>query len=121
MHRTVAQLLTLLAAILYYGQLAARELCALSIPTASLAYRTCLLQRLLRVINRVKITFYAGYASAFYVSSDNGQTFAAGGSLTGASQINYVTVHPTTAGKVYVSSNSGIYLSTDFGSSFYAA
>jgi xyloglucan-specific exo-beta-1,4-glucanase len=62
--------------------------------------------------------FYAGYASAFYVSSDNGQTFAAGGSLTGASQINYVTVHPTTAGKVYVSSNSGIYLSTDFGSSF---
>ena len=62
--------------------------------------------------------FYAGYASAFYVSSDNGQTFAAGGSLTGASQINYVTVHPTTAGKVYVSSDAGIYLSTDFGSSF---
>jgi xyloglucan-specific exo-beta-1,4-glucanase len=62
--------------------------------------------------------FYAGYASTFYVSSDNGQTFAAGGSLSSASQINYVVVHPTIAGQVYVSTDSGIYLSTNFGSSF---
>jgi len=62
--------------------------------------------------------FYAGYASTFYVSSDNGQTFAAGGSLSGASQINYVIAHPKTAGQVYVSTNAGIYLSTNFGSSF---
>lgn len=62
--------------------------------------------------------FYAGYASTFYVSSDNGQTFAAGGSLSGSSQINYVIVHPKTAGQVYVSTNAGIYVSTNFGSSF---
>ena len=62
--------------------------------------------------------FYAGYASSFYVSSDNGKTFAAGGSLSGVSQINYVIVHPTIAGQVYVSTNAGIYLSTNFGSSF---
>jgi xyloglucan-specific exo-beta-1,4-glucanase len=62
--------------------------------------------------------FYSGYASTFYVSSNNGQTFTAGGSLTGASQINSVTVHPTTAGQVYVGTNAGIYLSTDSGSTF---
>jgi xyloglucan-specific exo-beta-1,4-glucanase len=62
--------------------------------------------------------FYSGYASAFYVSSDNGQTFAAGGSLSGASQINSVIAHPTTAGSVYVGTDGGIYQSTDFASSF---
>lgn len=62
--------------------------------------------------------FYAGYASTFYVSSNNGLTFAAGGSLSGATQINYVVVHPTIAGQVYVSTDAGIYLSTNFGSSF---
>ncbi|PMD37994.1 carbohydrate-binding module family 1 protein [Hyaloscypha variabilis F] len=62
--------------------------------------------------------FYAGSSATFYVSSNNGETFAAGGSLGSATQINYITVHPTTAGKVYVSTNAGIYLSTNFGSSF---
>jgi xyloglucan-specific exo-beta-1,4-glucanase len=62
--------------------------------------------------------FYSGYASTFYVSSNNGQTFAAGGSLSGATQINDVIVHPKIAGQVYVSTNAGIYLSTNFGSSF---
>jgi xyloglucan-specific exo-beta-1,4-glucanase len=62
--------------------------------------------------------FYAGYTSTFYVSSNNGETFASGGSLSGATQINYVNVHPTIAGQVYVSTDAGIYLSTNFGSSF---
>jgi xyloglucan-specific exo-beta-1,4-glucanase len=62
--------------------------------------------------------FYAGYASTFYVSSNNGQSFVAGGSLSGVSQINYVIVHPTVAGQVYTSTNAGIYISTNFGSSF---
>ena len=62
--------------------------------------------------------FYGGYASTFYVSSNNGQTFAAGGTLSGATQINDVIVHPKIAGQVYVSTNAGIYLSTNFGSSF---
>jgi xyloglucan-specific exo-beta-1,4-glucanase len=62
--------------------------------------------------------FYAGCASTFYASSNNGQSFAAGGSLSGVSQINYIIVHPTIAGQVYVSTNAGIYLSTNFGSSF---
>lgn len=62
--------------------------------------------------------FYAAYSSTFYVSSNNGQTFASGGSISGASQINYVIVHPTVAGQIYVSTNAGIYISTNFGSSF---
>ena len=62
--------------------------------------------------------FYAAYASTFYVSSNTGQTFASGGSLGGASQINYIAVHPTVAGHVYVSTNAGIYQSTSAGSSF---
>jgi xyloglucan-specific exo-beta-1,4-glucanase len=62
--------------------------------------------------------FYGGYSSTFYVSSNNGETFAAGGALTGATTINYVIAHPKTAGKVYVSTNAGIYLSTNFGASF---
>jgi xyloglucan-specific exo-beta-1,4-glucanase len=62
--------------------------------------------------------FYAGYASTFYVSSNNGATFAAGGALSGASTINYVIAHPKTAGTVYVSTDAGIYVSTNFGASF---
>lgn len=62
--------------------------------------------------------FYAAYASTVYVSSNNGQTFVSGGSISGASQINYVTVHPKVAGQVYVGTDAGIYLSTNFGSSF---
>jgi xyloglucan-specific exo-beta-1,4-glucanase len=62
--------------------------------------------------------FYAGYSSTFYVSSNNGATFATGGALTGASTVNYVIAHPKTAGTVYVSTDAGIYYSTNFGASF---
>ncbi|KAH8594573.1 hypothetical protein B0O99DRAFT_513709 [Bisporella sp. PMI_857] len=64
--------------------------------------------------------FYAGSSSNFYISSDNGQSFFSGGSLSGASRINYIAAHPTTAGQVYVSTNAGIYMSTNFGRSFTA-
>ncbi|KAH8881944.1 glycoside hydrolase family 74 protein [Thozetella sp. PMI_491] len=62
--------------------------------------------------------FYAGYASTFYVSSDTGSTFVKGGSLGSATQINYIAVHPTTAGQVYVSTDVGIFESTSYGASF---
>jgi xyloglucan-specific exo-beta-1,4-glucanase len=62
--------------------------------------------------------FYGGYSSTFYVSSNNGATFAAGGALTGAPTVNDVIAHPKTAGTVYVSTSAGIYLSTNFGASF---
>jgi xyloglucan-specific exo-beta-1,4-glucanase len=62
--------------------------------------------------------FYGGHSSTFYVSSNNGVTFVAGGALTGTTTINYVIAHPKTSGTVYVSTNTGIYLSTNFGTSF---
>jgi xyloglucan-specific exo-beta-1,4-glucanase len=62
--------------------------------------------------------FYAGSGATFYVSSNTGSTFAKGGSLSGAAQVNYIAVHPTTAGQVYVSTDVGIFESTDFGTTF---
>jgi xyloglucan-specific exo-beta-1,4-glucanase len=59
--------------------------------------------------------FYAGSGATFYVSSDTGATFAKGGSLGSATQVNYVAVHPTVGGQVYVSTDVGIFESTDFG------
>ena len=62
--------------------------------------------------------FYAGYGSTFYVSSDTGATFQKAGALTGATQLNYIVVHPAIAGQVYVSTDVGIFKSTNYGASF---
>lgn len=62
--------------------------------------------------------FYAGSGATFYVSSDIGVTFSAGGTLSGATDIRDIAAHPTTAGTVYVSTDAGVFVSTDSGSSF---
>ncbi|KAI0429061.1 family 74 glycoside hydrolase [Xylaria sp. FL1042] len=62
--------------------------------------------------------FYAGYSSTFYVSKDTGGMFAAGGALSGATSIRDIAVHPKTAGDVWVSTDVGIFHSTDYGASF---
>ncbi|KAI0907399.1 glycoside hydrolase family 74 protein [Ustulina deusta] len=62
--------------------------------------------------------FYAGYSSTFYVSKDTAVTFTAGGALSGASSVRAIAAHPTTAGEVWVSTDVGIFRSTDYGASF---
>ncbi|KAI1420326.1 glycoside hydrolase family 74 protein [Xylaria sp. FL1777] len=61
--------------------------------------------------------FYAGY-STFYVSKDTGATFAAGGALSGATSVRDIAAHPKTAGEVWVSTDVGIFRSTNYGASF---
>ncbi|KAI0112562.1 family 74 glycoside hydrolase [Nemania sp. FL0031] len=62
--------------------------------------------------------FYAGYSSTFYVSKDSASNFAAGGTLSGATSIRAVAAHPKVAGEVWVSTDVGIFRSTNFGASF---
>ncbi|KAI0517950.1 glycoside hydrolase family 74 protein [Xylaria bambusicola] len=62
--------------------------------------------------------FYAGSAATFYVSKDTGTTFAAGGTLTGATSVRDIAAHPKIAGEVWVSTNVGIFRSTDYGATF---
>ncbi|KAI1268130.1 carbohydrate-binding module family 1 protein [Xylariaceae sp. FL1019] len=62
--------------------------------------------------------FYGGSGSTFYVSKDTGSSFAAGGALTGAATVNAIAAHPTTAGEVWVSTDAGIFRSTNYGASF---
>ncbi|KAK9788553.1 putative Xyloglucanase [Seiridium cardinale] len=62
--------------------------------------------------------FYAGSSATFYVSTDTGSTFAAGGSLGSATSIRDIAVNPATAGDVWVSTDVGIFHSTDYGATF---
>lgn len=62
--------------------------------------------------------FYGGSGSTFYVSSDTGSTFTKGGALGSATSIRDITVHPTTAGEVWASTDNGIFKSADFGATF---
>lgn len=62
--------------------------------------------------------FYAGSSATFYVSTDTGTTFAAGGKLGSATAIRDITASPATSGDVWVSTDVGIFHSTDSGASF---
>lgn len=62
--------------------------------------------------------FYGGASGAFYVSTDTGSTFTKAGALGSASTVVDIAPHPTTAGTVYLSTNSGIFKSTNYGSTF---
>ncbi|KAJ2899840.1 Xyloglucanase [Zalerion maritima] len=64
--------------------------------------------------------FYAGSGSTFYVSSDIAASFSEGGTLDSASEIRDIVTHPDNAGEMYVSTDVGIFSSTDYGSSFTA-
>ena len=65
-------------------------------------------------------TFYGASGSSFYVSRDAGRTFSRGGTLGSYSSPYKIAVHPTTAGDVWVSTNTGLFHSTNFGASFKA-
>jgi xyloglucan-specific exo-beta-1,4-glucanase len=61
---------------------------------------------------------YAGSGGNFYVSADKGAAFSRGGMLSGAGAIRDISVHPTVGGDVWVSTDVGIFHSTDFGAAF---
>ncbi|KAK2040079.1 fungal cellulose binding domain-containing protein [Colletotrichum somersetense] len=67
---------------------------------------------------RNNTVFYGASGSRFYRSTDTGATFSTAGSVGSATSINHVEAHPVKAGDVWVSTNAGIFHSTDYGSSF---
>ncbi|KAF7560154.1 hypothetical protein G7046_g3990 [Stylonectria norvegica] len=62
--------------------------------------------------------FYAASAATLYVSSNKASSFAKGGSLGAAAAIRDIEVHLTKAGELYVSTDVGIFHSTDHGATF---
>lgn len=67
---------------------------------------------------RTNAYFYAGSGATFYVSPDTGSTFSKGGGLGSATSIRDIAVHPTTAGEVWVSTDVGLFRSTNYGAAF---
>ncbi|KAK2758283.1 Xyloglucanase [Arachnomyces sp. PD_36] len=63
--------------------------------------------------------FYAGSGAQFFVSTDSGATFQNSSATLGASKtINDIEVNPAIAGDVWVSTDAGVFHTTDFGSTF---
>ncbi|KAK1454357.1 fungal cellulose binding domain-containing protein [Colletotrichum cuscutae] len=61
--------------------------------------------------------FYAGSKATFYVSTDGAVTFTES-PLGNVTEIRFIAAHPATAGELFVSTNSGVFHSTDFGKTF---
>ncbi|KAG6845973.1 hypothetical protein H0H87_011021 [Tephrocybe sp. NHM501043] len=64
--------------------------------------------------------FYGASGSSFYISTDNGKTFTVKGSLGSSAYPSKIVVHPTVTGDVWVSSDTGLFHSTDSGATFIA-
>lgn len=62
--------------------------------------------------------FYAGSKATFYISTDGAATFTESSPLANATEIRHIAAHPTTAGEIWVSTDAGIFHSTDFGKAF---
>ncbi|CAN8098205.1 unnamed protein product [Discula destructiva] len=62
--------------------------------------------------------FYGAAAGSFYVSKNTGSTFTKAGALGSATSVVDIAPHPIIAGTVYVSTNLGIFKSTNYGSTF---
>lgn len=62
--------------------------------------------------------FYGAAGSSFYLSTDGGKTFTAKGSLGPSTSPFRVVVHPNLTGDVWVSTDKGLFHSTDSGTSF---
>lgn len=62
--------------------------------------------------------FYGGSSGSFYVSTNTGASFTKGGTLGSATSVVDIAPHPTVAGTVYVSTDQGVFKSTDYGSGF---
>ncbi|KAJ3564253.1 hypothetical protein NP233_g8414 [Leucocoprinus birnbaumii] len=64
--------------------------------------------------------FYGASKSSFYVSGDNGKTFSVKGSLGSSTSPFDIAVNPNVSGDVWVSTDKGLFHSTNNGTSFTA-
>ncbi|KAJ7102200.1 hypothetical protein B0H15DRAFT_813586 [Mycena belliarum] len=64
--------------------------------------------------------FYGAAVNTFYLSTDGGKTFASKASLSSSTSPAKVIVNPKVSGDVWVSTDKGLFHSTDFGTSFTA-
>ncbi|KAF9036414.1 Oligoxyloglucan reducing end-specific cellobiohydrolase [Hymenopellis radicata] len=64
--------------------------------------------------------FYAASSSSFYLSTDGGKTFAVNGSLGSSSSPVKIVVNPSVTGDIWVSTDKGLFHSTNNGTSFTA-
>ncbi|KAJ8084220.1 hypothetical protein PM082_002987 [Marasmius tenuissimus] len=64
--------------------------------------------------------FYGALTNKFYVSTDGGKTFAAKGTLGSSNSPFKIVVHPSVSGDVWVSTDTGLFHSTNSGSTFTA-
>ncbi|KIY65508.1 glycoside hydrolase family 74 protein [Cylindrobasidium torrendii FP15055 ss-10] len=62
--------------------------------------------------------FYAASGSSFYISEDTGSTFTVASELTNTTAPVQIVVNPDVAGDVWVSSDGGLFHSTDYGATF---
>ncbi|TFK76921.1 Oligoxyloglucan reducing end-specific cellobiohydrolase [Pluteus cervinus] len=62
--------------------------------------------------------FYGASGSTFYLSTDGGKTFSAKGKLGSSTSAAKVVVNPGVTGDVWVSTDIGLFHSTDSGTSF---
>lgn len=67
---------------------------------------------------RNNTVFYGGASGAFYVSTNTGTSFSKAGALGSATSVVDIAPHPTVAGTVYVSTDTGIFKSTNYGAAF---
>lgn len=64
--------------------------------------------------------FYGAASSSFYLSTDGGKTFSAKGSLGTSTSPVKIVVNPSVTGDVWVSTDKGLFHSTNLGASFSA-
>lgn len=64
--------------------------------------------------------FYGASGATFYLSVDGGKTFAAKGSLGSSTTANKVVVNVNVTGDIWVSTDKGIFHTTNSGTSFSA-
>lgn len=69
---------------------------------------------------KVNSIFYASSNGRFYRSTDGGKTFTATATLGSSSSSNTVIVHPSVTGDIWVSTDTGLFHSTNNGTSFTA-
>ncbi|KAJ7492893.1 hypothetical protein FB451DRAFT_1220016 [Mycena latifolia] len=62
--------------------------------------------------------FYGAAVNSFYLSTDGGKTFTAKASLSSSTSPAKVIVNPKVSGDVWVSTDKGLFHSTNFGTSF---
>jgi xyloglucan-specific exo-beta-1,4-glucanase len=62
--------------------------------------------------------FYGGSAGSFYASTDIGSSFLKTASLGSSKTVSQIRVHPLVAGDVWVTTDTGLYHSLNYGQAF---